>query len=114
MSKKVNEFLQSEEAILKVLNNKLQISNKAKDLLKVSVGDRLEVAFWTENNQSTFPLIGKSKVFTDELNGNVLTKSNTISFRGQQRDILLEYGSMFEIKPFKQEIFKLEKIDNEK
>ena len=51
--------------------------------------------------EETFPVIGKSELFTDSTGGNRLTKSNTVSFRGTQREILLEYGKSFKLEPFK-------------
>lgn len=46
-------------------------------------------------------------MFTDSDNGNRLTKSKTISFKGQQRTVLLEYGNLFKIEDFKENIYKL-------
>lgn len=53
-------------------------------------------------------------MFTDGTDGSKLTKSRTISFRGQQRDTLLKFGSAFcfeefvdkngDVKPF---VYKL-------
>lgn len=38
---------------------------------------------------------------------NKLTKSNTVSFKGVQRDVLLQYGSTFTVEAFKEGIYKL-------
>ena len=46
-------------------------------------------------------------MFTDKDGGNALTKSNTVSFRGNQRTVLLEYGNLFELEDFKPGMFKL-------
>ena len=46
----------------------------------------------------------------DPTGGNRLTKSNTVSFRGMQRDILLEYGSFFKLVRFNN-YFKMEKVE---
>jgi hypothetical protein len=51
-------------------------------------------------------------VFTDPTGGNALSKSNTVSFRGNQRTVLLEYGNLFKLEPFKEGMFKLVPIIN--
>lgn len=104
---KTKELLEK-GSFVSVADNKLQFSADAVKLIDAKVGDRITVNYWTENNQTTFPVIGKSEAFTDSANGNKLTKANTVSFRGDQRTMLLEYGKDFKIIPFKEKIFKLE------
>lgn len=105
----------TESPIIEVLDNKLKLSNAALTKMGVSADDRLSIEYWTVNNEETFPLIGKSEMFTDSDNGNRLTKSKTISFKGQQRTVLLEYGNLFKIEDFKENIYKLVpiKLDEE-
>lgn len=95
---------------IQVLENKLQLSQAAIELIGAKSGDRLAINYWTVNNKETFPLIGKSEVFTDEDAGTKLTKSRTISYRGQQMDVLKMYGDNFRIEPFKEGMFKLVSI----
>ena len=57
---------------------------------------------------TTFPIIGREELF--EGSGNRLTKSNTISYRGEQNTILREYGTCFKLVRFKT-YFKLENIE---
>ena len=83
---------------------------KQLELIGAKTGDRLAINYWTVNNKETFPLIGKSEVFTDEDAGTKLTKSRTISYRGQQMDVLKMYGDNFRIEPFKEGMFKLVSI----
>ena len=92
---------------VQVLENKLQLSQAAIELIGAKTGDRLAINYWTVNNKETFPLNGKSEVFTDEDAG---TKSRTISYRGQQMDVLKMYGDTFRIEPFKEGMFKLVSI----
>lgn len=92
---------------VQVLENKLQLSQAAIELIGAKTGDRLAINYWTVNNKETFPLIGKSEVFTDEDAGTKLTKSRTLSYRGQQMDVLKMYGDNFRIEPFKGGMFKL-------
>jgi hypothetical protein len=107
--------INKDDATVIVQDNKLQLSKSAADLIGASFGDRVTVNYYTVSPEETFPVIGKSDLFTDASGGNRLTKSNTVSFRGSQRDILLEYGKFFKLEPFKK-YFKMVKIkeDSEK
>lgn len=102
-----------ESPTLEVLDNKLKLSKAAIDLLKVKVKDKIAVNYWTVDNELTFPVIGKAESFTDCNGGNALTKTGTVSYRGQQRDVLLEYGSLFTIEIFKDDMFRLKPIQSE-
>ena len=83
---------QVDDAIVTLADNKLVLSKSAQLLLGVIPNDRITVSYYTVSPEETFPVIGKSELFTDSNGGNRLTKSNTVSFRGTQREILLEYG----------------------
>lgn len=106
----VNKATPSSDNYLEVEDNKLKLGKEAIQLLEAVPGDRIQVNYWTVNNQETFPVIGKAGVFTDPEGGNCLTKSNTVSFRGHQRTVLLEYGNMFKLEPFKEGMFKLTSV----
>ena len=99
-----------DEATVTVADNKLVLSKEAVKALGGVAGDRIAINYWTVDNETTFPVIGKSECFGDPTGGNRLTKSNTVSFRGMQRDILLEYGSFFKLIRFNN-YFKMEKVD---
>ena len=99
-----------DEATVTVADNKLVLSKEAVKALGGVAGDRITVNYWTVDNETTFPVIGKSECFGDSTGGNRLTKSNTVSFRGMQRDILLEYGSFFKLVRFNN-YFKMEKVE---
>ena len=99
-----------DEATVTVADNKLVLSKEAVKALGGVAGDRIAVNYWTVDNETTFPVIGKSECFGDSTGGNRLTKSNTVSFRGVQRDILLEYGSFFKLVRFNN-YFKMEKVE---
>ena len=99
-------------ATIKVENNRFVLSSEAVKALNATVGDRITINYWNINKETTFPLIGKSELFSDPTNGNKLTKSNTVSYRGTQNKILKEYGSLFKLVPFKT-YFKLELINED-
>ena len=86
---------------LKVDENKLELTSSAINKLGAIAGDRISVNYWTVDNQTTYPIISKSEVFTDGADGNKLTKKGTVSFKGQQRTSLLKFGSLFTFSEFK-------------
>ena len=108
---KVN--LDEGEAMVQLMDNKLKLTPKAISMIGAQPGDRIQVNYWTEDNQNTFPLIGKSEVFTDSEEGSKLTKSDTVSFRGNKNTTLKIYGNLFKLEPFKDGMFKLVKIETE-
>lgn len=97
---------------VEVLNNKLQLNDVAITTIGAKFGERISINYWTENNENTFPVIGLSESFTDGNDGNKLTKSGTIAYRGSQRETLLKYGDLFKVEAFKDKMFRLAKIEN--
>ena len=86
---------------LLVDENKLELTSSAINKLGAIAGDRISIYYWTVDNQTTYPIISKSEVFSDGADGNKLTKMGTISFKGQQRTSLLKFGSLFTFSEFK-------------
>lgn len=86
---------------LGVEDNKLVLTPNAINKLGAVAGDRISVNYWTVDNETTYPIISKSDVFTDGASGNKLTQKGTISFKGQQRTSLLKFGSAFTFSEFK-------------
>lgn len=84
--------------IVEVEENKLLLSPEVIQLLGISPGDRVSINYTQLSNELTMPLIARSEKFADREAGNKLTKSNTVSFKGKQRTLLLEYGSIFTLK----------------
>ena len=81
-------------------DNKLVLTQKLLDIINAEPGDRLLVSF-KEENGIYFPVIAKSEVFADPESGNKLTKSLTVSCRGNANDILSKYGDTFTVTPWK-------------
>ena len=104
---KKSDIVNSSQPYLIVLENKLVLNDLLLEKLNATAGDRISINYYTVNNETTFPLIGKSEAFADKESGNKLTKSNTVAYRGKARRILLEYGEEFTIEEFKEGIFKL-------
>lgn len=106
-------ILKEVDPIVEVKENKLVLSPKAISMLQSVHGDRISINYVQDGNELTFPIIGKSSVFADQDSGNRLTKSNTVSFRGFQRDLLLKYGNVFILEEFRDNIFRLSpKVEN--
>jgi len=80
---------------IQVLDNKIQLSSEAITKLGVVAGDRISINYWYTGPSDVYPIISKANVFTDGVDGLKLTKSKTLAFRGEQRDILLKYGTVF-------------------
>lgn len=108
---KVN--LDDGEPLVQLMDNKIKLTPKTVEMIGAKVGDRIQVNYWTENNHNTFPLIGRSEVFTDKEEGCKLTGSNTVSFRGNKNSTLKIYGNLFKLEPFKDGMFKLVKVEEE-
>ena len=101
------------EPLVQLMDNKIKLTPKTVEIIGAKVGDRIQVNYWTENNHNTFPLIGRSEVFTDKEEGCKLTGSNTVSFRGNKNSTLKIYGNLFKLEPFKDGMFKLVKVEEE-
>lgn len=98
-----------DNAYVSIDKNKLILTPDAVKALNAIAGDRIAVNYWTVDSTKTFPVIGKAECFSDNSDGNRLTKSNTISFRGNQQEILKEYGDHFRLIPFNK-YFAMEKV----
>jgi hypothetical protein len=81
--------------------NKLEFTADAIVDLNAVPGDRISINYWTVDNETTYPIVSKSDVFTDGQDGSKLTKKNTVSFKGQQRKSLLKFGELFDFSEFK-------------
>ena len=108
---KVN--LDESEPLVQLMDNKIKLTPKTIEMIGAKVGDRIQINYWTENNHNTFPLIGRSEVFTDKEEGCKLTGSNTVSFRGNKNSTLKIYGNLFKLELFKENMFKLVKVEEE-
>lgn len=79
--------------------------------MSANYGDRIAVNYVQKTNELTFPVIGKSEIFCDPNAGNKITKSNTVLFKGTQKDLLLKYGQKFELEEYKPGMFKLKTLN---
>ena len=78
----------SEIVDLLLKDNKLILDPSLVNKLKAEPGDRIEIGY-RERDGLLRPIISIGE------NGNKLTKSNTVSFRGVQHNTLAQFGSNF-------------------
>lgn len=76
--------------MLKIDNNKLILSPELVMLLQASPGDKISIEYSIKDD-ILVPVILKND------RGNILTKSNTIAFKGKQKETLLQFGTEFNI-----------------
>jgi hypothetical protein len=65
---------------------------------------------YEKEGSKLIPVIGTDLAFSEEGSGNKMTKSQTISYKGNQNVVLAEFGSEFTIATYQDEIWKLTPI----
>jgi hypothetical protein len=98
---RVIDLQKDSECYVKLDNNKLVLTQDSINLLNVFPGERISINYYAVSPEETFPVIAKSEFFTDATGGCKLTKNNTVLFKGNQRETLMEYGKFFKLEPFK-------------
>lgn len=97
--KKEKEIILEDQAIITLEANKLVFNNKAVQEMGLLYEDRIIIKYEQPNkNVKPAPIIGKDVDHGEEGSGNKLTKTNTVSYRGNANKILATYGSEFTIK----------------
>lgn len=89
--------------MIHMLDTKLQFNTKAQQLCGFEPESKLDIKF-EKRGKNVTPILCE-----DLKNGNRLTKTYTLSCRGQKRENLLQYGDTFEVIPYegKEGYFKL-------
>lgn len=100
------EVVLEEEALITLEENKLAFNNKAIQDLGIEPESRIIIKY-EKVGKTNVPIIGTDTSFDEEGNGNKITKSNTVTYKGKQNTILSEYGTEFTIEKHKEGIFKL-------
>ena len=96
--------------LVRLEENKLVISDNAITILQLKPGNRIQVNY-IQSKYESMPVIARSEVFSDPNAGNVLTHSNTVSFKGMQQSILAQFGHLFEIKEYISGMFQMIPIE---
>lgn len=87
-------------------DGKLVFNNRAMADLKIEAGDRIVIKY-EKGDKSLFPVIGTDFAFNEEGSGNKMTKSQTISYKGNQNTVLAEFGDEFTVEEYQDNIWKL-------
>lgn len=110
-TKKVKEILvEGETAGLKLEPNKLVFNGKAVKLMDLNPEDRIIIEYRKDENKALIPIIGKDVDFNAVGNGNKVTKSFTVTYRGAANKVLAEYGEEFSIEEYSDNLYKLVSI----
>lgn len=83
--------------IVTLESNKLVLTSGAVKLLNAEEGCRININYKKEGKY-TKPVIGTSDSFGTK-GGNILTKTNTVSYRGSANERLATYGDTFKLEP---------------
>ena len=98
---KAEEAEDSAEPQITLESNKYILNKAAAALLNVQCEDRLDIKYQPiEKGGLMFPIIGTDVTWKTK-SGNKLTKSLTVSCRGNANDILSKYGDTFTVTPWK-------------
>lgn len=108
------EVVLEDEALVIREDNKIILNNRAVSEMEVSAEDRMIIKYIKFNKSKKLtPVIGSDSAFDEEGNGNKVTKSYTIAYRGNANKILAEYGSTFNIEAVGDGTWKLISKDKE-
>ena len=101
-TKKKKEKIEELEtnSIVTLESNKLIFNNKAVSEMEIEYEDRIVIKY-EKIGKENLPIVGKDLAFDEEGSGNKVTKSNSVSYRGKVNTILSEYGTEFELVPYK-------------
>lgn len=92
------EAKDSAESQITLTDNKYILNESAANLIGVKWEDRLDIKYQLID-KIRFPIIGKDTAWGTK-SGNKLTKSLTVSCRGNANSLLSEYGDTFSITPW--------------
>ena len=100
-------------SIVTLESNKLIFNNKAVSEMEIEYEDRIVIKY-EKIGKENLPIIGKDLAFDEEGSGNKVTKSNSVSYRGKVNTILSEYGTEFELVPYKEGIWRMVSLNQTK
>lgn len=94
------------DAIITLEANKLVFNSKAVADMGIEYEDRIIIK-WEKDGKKMIPIVGTDLAFDEEGNGNKVTKTNSIAYKGKANAVLAELGSEFTIEPHREGIWKL-------
>lgn len=100
-STKAEELESTADPQIILESNKYILNKAAAALMGVQWEDRLDIKYQPiEKGGIMFPIIGTDTVWKTK-SGNKLTKSLTVSCRGNANEVLSKYGNIFTVTPWK-------------
>lgn len=104
---KEKEITLEDEALISLQETKLQLNNKAVADMGIVYGDRLIIKYEKLNkkDKKAVPIIGKDIDWNSEGNGNKITKTNSIAYKGKNNTFLAQHGTEFTIEPYKDSLW---------
>lgn len=100
-STKAEEAEESAEPQITLESNKYVLNRAAASLMGIEWENRLDIKYQPiEKGGLMFPIIGTDTAWKTK-SGNKLTKSLTVSCRGNANDLLSKYGDTFTVTPWK-------------
>lgn len=109
----VNKDAQDSEPIVTLEANKVIFNAGAVNALDIQYEDRVVIKWVAAENKRMVPIVGKNTAFGEESTGNKITKSNTMTYKGNANIVLAEYGSEFTLKPYEEGIYRLIPVGGE-
>lgn len=94
-TKKSTKVDSNPEPLVTLDSNKLSLTQGAVDLLQICKDCRVDIKYKLKDKKSV-PVIGTDSAFGTK-GGNLLTKSNTVSYRGSANAKLSEFGTVFKL-----------------
>lgn len=114
-STKSKETTLEEKPMITLETNKYQFNNRAVSDMELAWEDRIVIKYEKlDGAKIPTPIIGKDEAFDEQGTGNKLTKTNSVAYRGKANTILAEYGTEFELVPFKAGRWKLVSVSGGK
>lgn len=107
-AKAKKEEVLEDEAVITLEANKLSFNNKAVAVMQIAYQDRVLIKYEKiKGSKKPVPVIGTDLAFDEEGAGNKVTKSNTISYRGDANNVLSQYGNKFTLEDYEDGKWKL-------
>jgi hypothetical protein len=94
--KSTSKIEENLEPLITLEPNKLVLTKGAVQMLDICPDCRVDIKYKKKGKQ-TVPVIGTDTAFKTK-GGNLLTKSNTVSYRGSANTKLAEYGTVFKLE----------------
>lgn len=87
--------------------NKLLFNNIALEMLGVEWQERVLIKLEQGKDKKLIPVIASGESWGNENQGNKLSKTGTIVYKGKNNEVLAEFGDKFTLEEYEDNIFQL-------